>query len=72
MANNLVSIAIVLVLLSYLLIFFTYVHDIDQCNSIIDEKELALVSCDCPIFLQSNYTNKFNLNDTITNDGNQS
>jgi len=53
-------------ILSYILIFFAYRHDINQCNEIIEERELALKTCDCPTFPQTN-NNQSILNNIITN-----
>ena len=47
------NIIIIIMILSYILIFFAYRHDINQCNTIIEKRELALENCDCPTFSQT-------------------
>ncbi len=36
------NIIIIIMILSYILIFFAYRHDINQCNSIIEDRETIL------------------------------
>jgi len=62
------NIIILIMILSYVLIFFAYRHDINQCNTIIEKRELALEICGCPAFSQVS-NNQSNISNTSLNNG---